>query len=297
MSGDGIALGAKVPNSGPLPARIGIGPMAAALESAGFESLWVSDHVVMPAQVNSYYPFAADGRPTWASDTPYYDAIVAMTLIAAATTRSRIGPAVLVLPQREPVVLAKQLASLDLLSGGRVELGIGAGWLAEEFAALDVPFESRGSRFVEWIELMRDCWTGDPEAHDGRHYTLPAGILTRPVPAHRIPLLIGGHSPVALRRAGTIADGWLAHQSALELDLEALASGRGAMRTAAEQAGVDPQPLRVVLRIIESSGRAAEVAAALPALRAAGVDEVIVDVDWERDGGAEEALAALAGSA
>ncbi len=297
MSSQRIVLGAKVPNSGPLPARIGIGTMAAGLEGAGFESLWVSDHVVMPAQVESYYPFAADGRPTWASDTPYYDAIVAMTLIAAATIRARIGPAVLVLPQREPVVLAKQLASLDALSGGRVELGVGAGWLAEEFAALDVPFESRGSRFVEWIQLMRDCWTGDPQAHDGRHYTLPAGILTRPVPAHRIPLLIGGHSPVALKRAGTIADGWLAHQAAPALDVDALASGHAAMQAAAAQAGLDPDPLRVVLRIIESAGRAAEIAVALPALRDAGVDEIIVDVDWDRSEGPEEAFAALAGSA
>lgn len=292
-----IVLGAKVPNSGPLPELLGIGAMAASLELAGFDSLWVSDHVVMPTEVRSYYPFAPDGRPTWAMDTPYYDAIIAMTLIAAATTSARIGPAVLVLPQREPVVLAKQLASIDALSGGRVELGIGAGWLAEEFAALDVPFESRGSRFVEWIDLLGSCWTGDPAVHNGRHYTLPAGVLTRPVPAHRIPLLIGGHSPVALRRAGTIADGWLAHQSVRGLDLDALGAGRSAMRAAAAQAGIDPEPLRVVLRIIESAGRSARVAAALPALRAIGVDEVIVDINWDRDQGPDEAFAALSGRA
>jgi probable F420-dependent oxidoreductase len=190
-----ITLGAKVPNSGPLPERPGIPAMAAALEKAGFESLWVSDHVVMPAEIHSRYPFAADGRATWPTDTPYYDAIVAMTLIAAATTTARIGPAVLVLPQREPVLLAKQLASLDALSGGRIELGVGAGWLAEEFAALDVPFDSRGSRLVEWIALLRDCWTGRPQPHEGRHYTLPADVLTRPTPAHHIPLYVGGHTP------------------------------------------------------------------------------------------------------
>jgi probable F420-dependent oxidoreductase len=288
-----IALGAKVPNSGPLPQRPGIPAMAAALEKAGFESLWVSDHVVMPAEIHSVYPFAADGRATWPTDTPYYDAIVAMTLIAAATTTARIGPAVLVLPQREPVVLAKQLASLDALSQGRVELGIGAGWLAEEFAALDVPFESRGSRFVEWIALLRACWTGSPEAHLGRHYDLPAGVLTRPAPAHRIPLYVGGHSPVALRRAATLADGWLAQQSVPAIDPAELAAGRRAMAEAAERAGVDPAGLRVVLRLVESAGRCAEVARALPDLAAAGVDEIIVDADWERPDGAAEAYAAL----
>jgi len=291
-----VALGAKVPNSGPLPERLGIGAMAAALEAAGFGSLWVSDHVVMPADITSRYPFAEDGRATWPTDTPYYDAVVAMTLIAAATTTARIGPAVLVLPQREPVVLAKQLASLDALSHGRIELGIGAGWLAEEFAALDVPFDSRGSRFVEWISLLRACWTGSPEPHQGRHYDLPAGILTRPVPAHRIPLYVGGHSPVALRRAATLADGWLAQQSALAIDPAALADGRRVMTDAAEKAGVDPAGLRVVLRLVDSTGRCADVARALPDLAAAGVDEIIVDADWERPDGAAEAYAALGGA-
>jgi probable F420-dependent oxidoreductase len=288
-----IALGAKVPNSGPLPERLGIGPMAAALESAGFESLWVSDHVVMPVDIRSRYPFAADGRATWPTDTPYYDAVVAKTLIAAATTTARIGPAVLVLPQREPVVLAKQLASLDVLSNGRIALGVGAGWLAEEFAALDVPFDSRGSRFVEWISLLRACWTGSPEPHRGRHYDLPAGVLTRPAPAHRIPLYVGGHSPVALRRAATLADGWLAQQSVLAIDPAELAAGRRAMTEAAGRAGIDPAGLRVVLRLVDSTGRCAEVARALPDLAEAGVDEIIVDADWERPDGAAEAYATL----
>jgi probable F420-dependent oxidoreductase len=288
-----IALGAKVPNSGPLPERLGIGPMAAALESAGFESLWVSDHVVMPVDIRSRYPFATDGRATWPTDTPYYDAVVAMTLIAAATTTARIGPAVLVLPQREPVVLAKQLASLDVLSNGRIALGVGAGWLAEEFAALDVPFDSRGSRFVEWISLLRACWTGSPEPHRGRHYDLPAGVLTRPAPAHRIPLYVGGHSPVALRRAATLADGWLAQQSVLAIDPAELAAGRRAMTEAAGRAGIDPAGLRVVLRLVDSTGRCAEVARALPDLAEAGVDEIIVDADWERPDGAAEAYATL----
>src|SRR5579884_2721557 len=122
-----VRLGAKVPNSGPLPAERGIGAMAKALEDAGFESLWVSDHVVLPEHMGSRYPFAADGRATWAADTPYVDALIALALIAGATERAKLGPAVLVLPLRHPVIAAKQLASIDAASGGRLKLGVGAG--------------------------------------------------------------------------------------------------------------------------------------------------------------------------
>jgi probable F420-dependent oxidoreductase len=243
--------------------------------------------------VRSWYPFAADGRPTWPSDAPYYDAVVALTLIAAATRRARFGPAVLVLPQREPVVLAKQLASIDVLSGGRLDLGVGAGWLEEEFEALNVPFDSRGSRFVEWIALLRDCWTGDPAPHEGRHYTLPAGVLVRPPVGHDIPILIGGHSPVALRRAGEIGDGWVAHYPARTIDTDAITAGRQAMRAAAERAGADPDRLRTVLRIIDSTGRADVIAERLPALAAAGVDEIVVDVNWDAADGPAEAFELL----
>ncbi len=147
-----MRIGAKVPNSGPLPVERGIATMAAELEAAGFESLWVSDHTVMPRHIESRYPFAADGKPTWPSDTPYFDAMIALAVIATATQRAAIGTAVLVLPLRHPVILAKEAASIDVLSGGRLVLGVGAGWLAEEFDALDVPFASRGRRFIEWLQ-------------------------------------------------------------------------------------------------------------------------------------------------
>src|SRR3954453_5625601 len=124
-----MIVGAKVPNSGPLPETIGIATMGRTLEAGGFESLWVSDHIVMPAAIESRYPFAADGRATWSTDTPYIDALVALALPAAATERGTIGTAVLVVPLRQPVVAAKQLASLDAASGGRLRLGVGAGWL------------------------------------------------------------------------------------------------------------------------------------------------------------------------
>jgi probable F420-dependent oxidoreductase len=280
-----MRIGAKVPNSGPLPASLGIPAMARTLDEAGFDSLWVSDHVVLPASIDSSYPFAKDGRATWASDTPYVDAIVALGLIAATTSRAAIGTAVLVMALRNPVVLAKQLASLDVVSGGRLRLGAGAGWLEEEFAALGVPFADRGSRLEEWIEIARSCWTGRPAGRASGRYVLPDGILCLPVPAHPIEVLIGGHSARALARAGRIGDGWLGQQSLPELDPDTLGREAAAVREAAESSGRDPAELEIVLRIVESAGRAGELAARLPELARAGVSEVIVDLDWS-DGGA-----------
>jgi probable F420-dependent oxidoreductase len=276
-----VRIGALVPNSGALPLEVGIPAMAARLEAAGFESLWVSDHIVLPASIESHYPFAADGRATWPSTTPYVDALIALALMTAATERATLGTAVLVLPLRHPVVFAKQAASIDVASGGRLQLGVGAGWLREEFDALNVPFEDRGRRLVEWMEIARDCWTGTPAARSSERYTLPEGVLCLPTPARPIPFLMGGHSPAALRRAGRLAAGWLAQQSLSELDPDALAEGADAMRAAAKEAGRDPDHSRVVLRLVESAGRAEEIASVVPALVNAGVDEIVVNVDWE----------------
>ncbi len=292
-----MRIGAKVPNSGPLPVERGIAAMAAELEAAGFESLWVSDHVVMTEHVESRYPFAVDGKVTWASDTPYFDAMIALAAIATATEHAIIGTAVLVLPQRQPVVLAKQVASIDVMSGGRLTLGVGAGWLAEEFEALNVPFASRGSRFMEWMQLLRACWTGAPPPFEGRHYRLPPGVRSQPAPAHRIPLLVGGHSKAAWRRAGELGDGWLAHQSAIALDVGELCVGIAASRDAAVRAGRHPEEveeLSTTLRIIDSATRIDVVADALEALAEAGVGEVVVDIDWATPGAAVQAFRVLA---
>lgn len=276
-----MRIGVKVPNSGVLPGRLGIGEMGATLEAAGFESLWVSDHIVLPEAIGSRYPFAEDGRATWATDTPYYDAMIALALIAQATSRATIGTAVLVLPLRQPVVFAKQAASIDAASGGRLSLGVGAGWLEEEFAALNVPFAARGRRLEEWMQISRACWTGTPEPSQSDFYDMPASVLSYPRPAHEIPLLVGGHSKLALGRAGRIGDGWLAQQALPELAPEELSASIRVIAEAATAAGRDPATLQVVLRLVESLGRAEELAARLPDLVAAGVDEVIVDVALE----------------
>ena len=153
-----LVIGAKLPNSGPVALDRGVPDLARALEGAGFDSVWVSDHIVLPREIRSRYPFAEDGRATWPPDVPYLDSLIALSHAAGVTERVTLGIAVLVLPLRHPIVAAKQLASIDVASGGRLRLGVGAGWLREEFEALDVPFESRGARLEEWIELLRSCW-------------------------------------------------------------------------------------------------------------------------------------------
>ena len=291
MASTSLRIGAKLPNSGPLPLRVGVPALAARLEAAGFDSLWVSDHIVMPAAVESFYPFAEDGKVTWSTEAPYLDALVALALAAASTRRVELGTAVLVLPLRNPVQFAKQAASIDVASGGRLQLGVGAGWLAEEFAALGVPFEGRGARLEEWIAIARDCWTGRPAGSASERYVLPPGMVCLPAPARPLPLLVGGHSPAALRRAGRVGDGWLAQQALPALDPGELARGVATMRAAAARAGRDPAALRTVLRIVEASGRAAQLVPSLPALAAAGVAEIIVDVPLEGgDPAAELAL-------
>lgn len=286
----GLRLGAKLPSAGPAPAALGIPAMARRLEGAGFDSVWCSDHVVMTeSTARSYYPFGDDGRPGWDLTSPWYDALVVMAQAAAVTERVTIGCAVLVVPMRNPIVLAKQLASLDRLSGGRIELGAGAGWYAEEFEALGVDFDRRGGLLDEWLELMRRCWTGRPEAFDGEHHQLPAGVIHEPTPAHHIPILIGGMSGPALRRSAA-QDGWLALQRAAHLDPSEVATARERMRASAQTQGRDPDALRIVLRVIESQGRTAEVAEALGPMLEAGVDEVIIDTDWS-DGSTDEVRA------
>src|SRR3954470_3992848 len=182
-----MRIGAKLPNSGPAALDPGVPAIARTLEAAGFDSLWCSDHVVMPETIASHYPFAADGKATWATDQPWLHALVALAMAAAVTERVRLGTAVLVLPLREPLVFAKQAATIAAISGGRLELGVGAGWLEEEFDALNVPYAGRGGRMVEWMALARSAWSGRMDPHHSARYTVPDGTLSSPPPPYPIP--------------------------------------------------------------------------------------------------------------
>jgi len=177
-------------------------------EAAGFESLWGGEHVVLPSTIESRYPYTADGKIPAEPDTPIPDPLIWLAFAAAAAPTMRLGTCILIVPQRNPLVLAKELATLDQLSGGRVELGLGVGWLKEEFDALGVPWERRGARNDEYIEAMRALWAGPHAEFHGEFVDFdPVTCSPRPV-QDQIPILVGGDSDVALRRAARMADGY-----------------------------------------------------------------------------------------
>ena len=174
------------------------------VEDRGFESIWVPEHVVLFDEHESVYPYSADGRLPGGPETGMLEPLTALTYLAAVTDRVRLGTGICLVPQRNPVYTAKQVTDLDNLSGGRVEFGIGIGWLREEFEALNVPFARRGARTDEYLAVMRSLWTEDVSAFAGEHYDLPAcRMYPKPVQAPHPPILVGGESPAASPPAST----------------------------------------------------------------------------------------------
>ena len=196
----GIGIGAR---------REVIDAVAVAAEDAGFSTLWVGEHVVMVDRSASRYPYAPDGRIAVPADADWLDPMIALSFAAAATSTIRLATGVLLLPEHNPVTLAKSAASLDRLSHGRLTLGIGIGWSQEEFAALGVPFRRRGARTDEYLLAMRALWCQDPASFTGDFVNF-ADIRVNPKPVRdgRIPIIVGGNSDAALGRAARTGDGW-----------------------------------------------------------------------------------------
>ena len=175
---------------------------------AGFESLWGGEHVIMPTSIESPYPYTPDGKIPAEPETPIPDPLIWLAFAAAAAPGLRLGTCILIVPQRNPLILAKELATLDRLSGGRVELGLGVGWMKEEFDALGVPWARRGARNDEYVEAMRALWAGPhAEFHGDFVDFAPATCSPRPI-QKRIPVLVGGDSEAAISRAVRMADGY-----------------------------------------------------------------------------------------
>ena len=177
-------------------------------EAAGFDQVSLSDHVFYPDKLDSSYPYTDDGRPLFPAETPWPDVWVMTGAMAAVTSTIRFSTHVYVLPARNPFVVAKAVGTAAYLSGGRVVLGVGAGWMREEFTQLGQPFERRGARMEEQIEVLRTLWRGGMVEHHGEFYDFDR-LEMSPAPARPVPILIGGHSETALRRAARIGDGWM----------------------------------------------------------------------------------------
>jgi probable F420-dependent oxidoreductase len=233
-----MKFGIAFANTGPFVTPEGATAIAQAAEQSGFESVWTVEHVVVPREYASTYPYSSDGKMPGGSDFDIPDPLIWLTWVAAHTTTLKLGTGVVILPQRNPVILAKEVATLDLLSGGRVLLGVGIGWLEEEFDILGVPFADRARRTEEYVEAMRALWSQDRATFTGDTVTFTEAI-SRPRPVDRsVPVHIGGHSPAAARRAGRLGDGFFPAKG----DVATLIDD---MRKAADDAGRDPDAVEV----------------------------------------------------
>jgi probable F420-dependent oxidoreductase len=180
-----------------------------AIEDLGFESIWVAEHVVLFDEYESRYPYADNGRFPAGGDAGLLEPLTALTYLAAVTDRVRLGTGVCLVPQRHPVYTAKQVVDLDALSGGRVDFGVGVGWLREEFDALSVPFDRRGARCRDYLAAMKALWCEDPSEYHGEFYDLrPSRMFPKPVQQPHPPIHFGGESDAALRRVADLGQGW-----------------------------------------------------------------------------------------
>ena len=214
--------------------------LAQTAEDCGWDGMALSDHVVHPERIATPYPYTPDGSPRWIPSTPWLDPFVSIAAMAAVTTRLRFLTAVYVLPMRNPFNVAKAVATAALLSGQRVALGVGAGWMEEEFRLLEQPFAARGARMHEMIEVLRKLWTGEMVEHHGRFYDF-ARLQMSPGVGERIPILSGGVSEAALRRVGRLSDGWISEIHTTEQLREIV----GRLRRLRAEYGREREPLAV----------------------------------------------------
>ena len=241
--------------------------VATAAEEAGFANLWSGERVVMVDEPTSRYPYTPDGRIAVPRDADWLDPLLGLSFAAAVTSRIGLATGVLLLPEHNPVLTARQAATLDVLSGGRFTLGIGIGWSADEFAALGIPFARRGDRTAEYAAAMRTLWADDVASFGGEFVKFDAvRVNPKPVRGRRIPIVLGGNSDPALRRAAAFGDGWYG----FNLPAGAVAERVGALAGYCREYGRDPATLTVAVAL--SDGHPG----ALPGLAAAGVTEFVV---------------------
>jgi probable F420-dependent oxidoreductase len=273
--------------------------VARAAERAGFDFMSVNDHVIVPGQLGSAYPYTQGGAWSAAEHGHCFDVITALAFLAGCTERLRLLTSVLVVPHRHPVVAAKALATLDVLSGGRLIVGAGAGWMEEEFRLLGAPFEDRGRATDEYLEAFKVLWTADRASYSGRHVAFDDVIFApKPLQKPHPPIWIGGESPAALRRAVRLGDGWYPGNNNQRKPLdtpERLAAGIAELHRAAATVSRDPASIEVALiaqapfswqaeRIQDGSARrmftgsSNEMAADVAALGRVGVSSVALRI-------------------
>ena len=204
-----MKFGVMFANVGPFGTPENLVHLAQKAEQVGVESLWTVEHVVVPKGYGSQYPYSKDGRMPGPENSPIPDPLIWMTYAAAVTKKIKVATGVMILPQRHPFYVAKELATLDVLSGGRALLGVGIGWLEEEFRGVGVPFKERASRTDESIQALRSLWGDEPSEFGGKHYRWGA-VESNPKPVQKpgVPIIVGGHAPGAAKRAARYGDGF-----------------------------------------------------------------------------------------
>jgi probable F420-dependent oxidoreductase len=296
-----ISCGAPV--SGAWADPLSLTGFAMRAEELGYHGLWTFQRLILAAD--------ADRGPVYRS---VLDPLLALTYAAARTTTIRLGVAVINLPYLAPAYLAKQAATLDVLSGGRLDLGLGTGNSAAEFAATGSDPNPRGRRTTEYLKVLRTLWTDEVSEFEGEFYTLPRSImLPKPVQPGGPPILLGGAADTVLRRAGRVAAGWVTRSAAT---LDEVARGAAIARRAAEESGRDPDTVRIVVRgvvragervdAMPLSGNWEQIRGGAELYAEAGATELFYDLNWDpligspdadpRQAGerAEEILTALA---
>ena len=242
-----MKFGLMYANAGPFAFPEMLTHLATTAERCGVESIWTIEHVIIPVGYKSTYPYDPSGKIPAPEQVPMPDPLIPLAYAAAVTTTLRLATGILILPQRHPIYVAKEVATLDVLSHGRVILGIGIGWLEEEFQALGVPFADRAARTAECVRAMRSLWKPEPEPFDGKFFRW-GKLESNPKPVQQpgVPIVVGGHTELAARRAARYGDGFFPGVA----DDDKLTWLLGIMREECAKLGRDPKTIEV------TSGRA-----------------------------------------
>jgi probable F420-dependent oxidoreductase len=288
-----VRFGFSLTGRGPLADRDALTTLARHAEALDYDSIFVTDRLLIPVRPTDAYPYSATGAFPLGPDEPWLEALTAVTYLATVTTRIRVGTSVLVIPYRNPVHVARALATADYLSGGRIILGAGIGWWREEFQSLGVPFAERAAMTVEGLRLIKEVWTKPRLRFEGRYWRIEeaGGLAPRPVQQPHIPIWIGGHSEAALRRVVAVGDGWhpLGLRPPVELRPDELADKVRRLRQLAADAGRAASSITIAFKAPvafrdATSGRRAPLTGSpsqivddLRAYVAAGVDHFVFD--------------------
>jgi probable F420-dependent oxidoreductase len=249
--GENMGFGCVYTNRGSMATEANLVKFGQTAEALAFDTVWTSDHIVMPMEVKSFYPYNPSGAMPFMPQEAYFEPLIVMTYLAASTQRIRIGTSVLILPYRNPVFTAKALATLDVLSHGRITLGIGVGWMEEEFQALGLDTYARRGRYSdECIRIFRELWTAETPSFHGQFHQFEA-LKCEPEPAQAggIPIWVGGHTPQAISRAARLGDGWqpIVQRPPADLPPSELRDKIAILTEQAEAAGRDPGAMTMAL--------------------------------------------------